>query len=83
MVDEQHRHFAAVTRVDQAGAVHHPHAMAKRMAAARKDEAGVTLGNGHGQAGRHCRSLSRSDAHLGARHEIPACIPGMGLRRRR
>jgi len=62
-VHEQHLKLPAVPAVDQTGRIEAGHAMLQRQTAARLDEPGVPLRNGHGEPGGHQRTPAAGCEH--------------------
>ena len=79
-VDQQDRQLVPVPGVDQSGRVEAGHPVTQGQAAPRLDEAGVALGEGQGDAGRHHRpSPVRLEEHLDPGHQVGPGVAGMGV----
>ena len=81
-VEQQDAHLAAVARVDQARSVDERDPVARREPRAGQHQAGVTIRDLDGDAGRHGRPLAGSDpASLGG-VQVEARVTGMGAGRK-
>lgn len=83
-VDEQHLQLPPVAAVDESGGVEAGHAVVEGETAARLDEAGVALGDGHRQPGRHqgATTAGCEDGTL-AGQQVQAGITRAGVGRER
>ncbi len=80
-VEDDDSELAAVAGVDQPGRVDECDTVAHGQARSRLDEAGMALGNRHGQAGSHRRPLARRQLDELAGGEIETGVAGIGARR--
>ncbi len=80
-IDEHDFDFPPIAAIDQAGPVDNGDAVLRRQAAARYDEARITLGNGHGEPAGHRHTLEGLQRPPYRRPQIEPRVSPMGIGR--